>query len=273
MRFEKKEFEVRYDAKRVKSERMLEVIRGLGFRPTVVGPVQARKNTIPDTKEFGALLSRIVKDGKVDYVRVATERKVLDRYLTGVAKADLAKADKRTVLAFYINAYNAAALSLVVKYVRGKGPKGADLKGVLAVKDFFKKKEIRVGNELISLNELEARGRELGDPRIHFAVNCASISCPVLLDRAWTPETLDKDLDAATTSYFASEHGLQIKGDRLHVTALLKWYKDDFGGEEGVRAFLLRYAPKAAKKRLDGDIAFLDYDWRLNKQRSGRGSS
>ncbi len=228
---------------------------------------EASKNSIPDTKDFGALLSRIVEDGKVDYARVEKERKVLDRYLTGVAKADVAKADKRTVLAFYINAYNAAVLSLVVKYVRGKGPKGADLEGVLAVKNFFDKKEIRVGNELLSLNELEARGRKLGDPRIHFAVNCASISCPVLLDRAWTPETLDKDLDAATRFYFASDHGLQIKDGRLHVTALLKWYKNDFGGEEDVRAFLLRYAPKAAKKRLDGDITFIDYDWRLNKQR------
>ncbi len=213
------------------------------------------------------MLSRIVQDGKVDYARLEGERAILDRYLADVSSAKLSKADEQTLLAFYINAYNAATLSLVLKYVRGKGPEGTDLESVLDVEDFFEKKEIQVGNELLSLNELEGLGRKLGDPRIHFAVNCASISCPVLLDHAWTAKTLNQDLDAATRSYFASEHGLQIRDGRIYVSSLLDWYKDDFGGEEGVRTFLLRYVPKAAREFLDKGISFLVYDWQLNKKR------
>ena len=200
MRFEKKEFEVRYDPSGLTPERMLEVVRELGFRPSIANVAVAAKTAVPDPKAFGGLLSRVVERGRIDYARLATEREILDRYLAGVAKADLTKADKKVQLAFYINAYNAATLSLVLKHVAGKGPQGTDLAGVLEVKDFFKRNEIRVASELLSLNELEARGRKLGDPRIHFAVNCASISCPVLWSRAWAPETLNEDLDTATRS-------------------------------------------------------------------------
>ncbi len=267
MRFEKKEFEVQYDSDLVKPARMLEVIREIGFNPSLLVPVTIGENTVPDTTELTALLSRIVQDGKVDYAGLERERAILDRYLANVSSANLSKADNQTLLAFYINAYNAATLSLVLKYVRGKGPEGTDLESVLDVEDFFKKREVQVGNRLLSLDELEGLGRKLGDPRVHFAVNCASISCPVLLDHAWTAETLNQDLEAATRSYFATEHGLQIRDGRIYVSSLLDWYKDDFGGEEGLRTFLLRHAPKAAREFLDKGISFLVYDWQLNKQR------
>ncbi len=267
MRFEKKEFEVGYDSKRTTLAGMLEVVRGLGFKPSIKANPRPGKGSIPDTKGYGALLSRVVKDGRVNYARLQKERRVLDDYLAGVASVNLTKADKRTKLAFYINAYNAATLSLVLKHVKGKSPKGADVGSVQEVKGFFKKKEIRVGKKLLSLDELEALGRRLGDPRIHFAVNCAAVSCPVLLGRAWTQATLDRDLDAATKSYLASVHGFQIKAGQVYVSALFSWYKADFGGEKGIRAFLLRHGPKAAKESLDKDLAFLDYDWKLNKQR------
>ncbi len=227
---------------------------------------------IPSTGDYGKLLARVVKNGRVDYALVAKDRAVIDAYLAKVMQADVTKATDREKLAFYVNAYNAATMSLVLKYVRGRGKNGHDLAGVTAVKsalgkDFFGEKEVIVSGKILSLNELEKLGRDLGDPRIHFAVNCASISCPPLLDRPWKVETLDADLTAATKGYFASPQGLQIRGGKLAVSKLLDWYKGDFGGAGGVVNFLRQFAPDAAKAYLDQPVEFLDYDWGLNKQK------
>lgn len=233
-------------------------------------PFDPAKGELPDPKALSALLGRLVQDGKVDYALAAEERGVIDQYLAGVAAADLTDATKAEKLAFYINAYNAKVLVMVLKYVRGKGEGGKDLEGVLAVEGasgvkFFDVKEIIVGGQLMSLNELEQLGRSLGDSRIHFAVNCASISCPPLLGRAWRPETLDADLDAATEAYLRSDLGLQVKDRRVYVSKIFEWYEADWGGRGGVTNFLMRYAPRAAKEHLDREVGYLDYDWRLNR--------
>ncbi|MFQ5507324.1 MAG: DUF547 domain-containing protein [Planctomycetota bacterium] len=244
---------------------MLATIRELGFEPSIAR--SEAKSKLPGTGDFGALLARVVTDGRVDYARLEKDRGILDAYLSAVAKAEPQKAGKKARLAFYINAYNAATLASVLDLVKGKGKQGKDLGGVLEAKGFFKEKRILVAGKRRSLDGIERLGRALGDPRIHFAVNCASVSCPVLLNRAWKPETLDRDLDAATRAYLASKHGLRIEDGRVRVSPILRWYEKDFGGKRGVRSFLLRHVPKAARKSLDKGIGWLGYDWGLNAKR------
>ena len=252
--------------------------RGLTSRPSGPLPgkhsndkaILAARGALPDVEPFGKVLGRVVKGSRVDYAAVVMERATIDEFLAGVAKTDLSKVDAHAKLAFYINAYNAKTLALVVEHVLGRGKGGADLAGVLEVKkakgfDFFKEKTVIVGGDLLSLDELEGRGRKLGDPRIHFAVNCASVSCPALLNRAWKPETLDADLTTATKTYLASEHGSRIIDGLLHVTKLFEWYVQDWGSKENVRSFLQHYAPDRAKDFLDRSWGYLDYDWNLNR--------
>jgi len=224
------------------------------------------KKGIPDTTAYSELLSRIVKKGRVNYALLKKERGALDKYLDAVAAAKIEAADKTQKLGFYINAYNASTLRLVLDRVIGKGEKGRDIGGVLKVDKFFDRKDSVVSGERLSLNELEAKGRKLGDPRIHFAVNCASASCPVLLDRAYSPRTLEQDLDRATRDYFASPFGARLSGGKLEVSQILNWYAKDFGGKDGARNFVLHYAPKAFVEAARGDLGFLEYDWELNKQ-------
>ncbi|HHI80986.1 MAG TPA: DUF547 domain-containing protein [Planctomycetes bacterium] len=220
---------------------------------------------LPDTKGFDALLHRIVKKGKVDYASLQKDHKQLDAFLESLSKANLEGASKEEQLVFWINAYNAGCLKLVLDHILGRGPMGRDLEGVLKVAGFFKKREIKVAGSLLSLDAIETNGRKLGDPRIHFAVNCASVSCPPIREAAWVVDGLDEALTRATERYLASPQGLQITKDGVRISKIFQWYQKDFGGLKGVRAFLMRYAPKAAKEKLAGSIDWLEYDWSLNR--------
>jgi len=110
--------------------------------------------------------------------------------------------------------------------------------------------------------------RPIGDPRIHFAVNCAALSCPVLWPEAYTAEAVDAQLDRAVEHLVGSEAHFRVEGDavvRLH--RVLDWYRDDFGGIEGLRTFLSGYVPDdvaSVLKDARTSIEFFEYDWTLN---------
>jgi hypothetical protein len=112
--------------------------------------------------------------------------------------------------------------------------------------------------------------RPRGDPRIHFAVNCASLSCPVLAPEAYKAEQLDAQLDAAVARLIADpkHFGLERDGDPvLRLNKVLDWYKDDFGGTEGVVEFLIPYVRADESAILASGLVrveYFDYDWTLN---------
>jgi hypothetical protein len=107
------------------------------------------------------------------------------------------------------------------------------------------------------------------DPRVHYAVNCASIGCPNLAPRAWRAETLDKYLDMAARAFINHPRGVLVRPDgTLQVSSIYKWYKEDFGGTNaGVIDHLRRYAgPELSAKLTAGVRGFDDeYDWTLNQ--------
>jgi hypothetical protein len=112
--------------------------------------------------------------------------------------------------------------------------------------------------------------RPMGDPRIHFAVNCASRSCPVLAPKAYKAASLDRQLDAAVARFVADPRHYRLERGpppALHVNRVLEWYQEDFSGERGVVEFLLEYVPAEDAALLsEGGVAveYLDYDWTLN---------
>ncbi|MEZ5990170.1 MAG: DUF547 domain-containing protein [Planctomycetota bacterium] len=224
---------------------------------------------IPATDGLAKVLAAAVAGDTVDYAAVARHRAELDAYLRAVAGARLDEADKKERLAFWINAYNAAVLDKVLRTVIGKGKDGGDRFGVLEVPEFFDEVGFEVAGRRLSLNQIEEAARALGDPRVHFAVNCASVSCPALRAEPWTAETLHPDLDRATRAYFASPQGLVVDGDEVRVTKLLEWYAKDFADVGGPAAFLLRYAPEGTREaiRKHGITGHLEYDWALNRTR------
>lgn len=227
----------------------------------------ASRPALPEVTAYDALLRRVVRGGGVDYGTLRKERAALDAFVAALAAADPKRGTKAERLAFWINAYNAVCLQQVLDLILGKGFQGRDLEGVRAVggDGFFRRKAAVVAGRPMSLDEIETRARALGDPRVHFAVNCASRSCPPLRAGAWRAATLDRDLEEAARSFLRSPQGLRIEGGRLRVSPILKWYARDFGGREGVRAFLAARIPPSARPLLARGLSYLRYDWRLNR--------
>jgi len=172
--------------------------------------------------------------------------------------------------ALYINLYNSKILELVLF----NNPKGSIKELSKSPRDFeiFSRATIPFDGKALSLNDLEKRLRdEFKDPRVHFAVNCASRSCPPIRPEPYDAADLDAQLDAAARSYLASKGALQVttEGGKTTVIApkIFDWYADDFKAGGGVLAFIAKYGPPDAAAAIAGGkvkLEFADYDWSLN---------
>jgi hypothetical protein len=225
---------------------------------------------------WDVLLRRYVDaHGAVHYRAWRDEgRDALEGYLQHLAQVDVSRLDKGETLAFWINAYNAN----VVKGVLDHYP----VASVKEVKGFFDRIRYRVAGRELTLNEIEGEGRAFSDWRIHFAVVCASSSCPSLRAEAYVADRLETQLAEQTRQFLNDpQRGLRIEDGTLWASKIFDWYKTDFI-PAGELAWLRRLTPEKLLPRiepyLDRDLAqatrskqrsisFLDYDWSLNAQR------
>lgn len=220
----------------------------------------------------------------VDYHGLQQDREILDTYLAGLAEVSRAEFDsweKAEQLAFLINAYNGWTLKLIVDNY-------PDLDSIKDLGSLFsspwKKSFIPLLGETRSLDDIEhglIRGSgRYNEPRIHFAVNCASIGCPALRDEAYRADRLEEQLEEATRLFLEDRTRNRLgDDDTLEISSIFKWYREDF--ESGWRGattlgqFLALYgsslgldAAQVEKlKKGEYDIDFLDYDWGLNDHR------
>jgi hypothetical protein len=216
------------------------------------------------------LLGKYVTDGVVDYRGFKAEEERLDRYLDGLAAADTKAMTRNQALAFYINAYNAWTVKLIL----------SAYPGVRSIKELgsvfqspWKKEIVRIDGNLVSLDHIEHAiiRKRFQEPRIHFAANCASKGCPPLLAEAYRGERLDSQLERVTTAFINDPTRTLLKGDTLYISKIFKWYVQDF--DEGVVEFVLRHSVGALRKELSAvgpkaklKVKYLDYDWTLNGQ-------
>ena len=227
-----------------------------------------------------------INDGKattVDYHGMARDRNRLQQYekaLSAVAQDQFDQWPKEDQLAFLINAYNAWTVALILTAWPDLGSI-KDLGGLFSSP--WSKEFIPLLGKTRSLDDVEhglIRGSDrYQDPRIHFAVNCASIGCPALRPEAFRGDILDRQLDEQTRLFLADRSRNRLEGDTLKLSAIFKWYREDF--EKGwmkvntLEDFLMAYAdalslPPATIKKVQAkaiDIDYLDYDWRLNEKR------
>ena len=225
-------------------------------------------------KDYDALLRKVVKKDGVDYTTLRKERKALDVYVASLAKAKPG-ASEADQIAFWINAYNALTLQQVLD-TRSKGDKKFSVR--TSVKDFWTKRKWKVAGQSLTLDGIE-KGillKKYSDARVHFAVNCASRSCPPLRGGLWKGDTLDINLRAATFAFLAdkSENTFDVPRQRARISKLFEWYRSDFergfGGKvPKLQQFLSEYAAtKELKKALLAGrwrISFSPYDWSLNE--------
>lgn len=211
----------------------------------------------PDHRVWSQLLAAFVTDrGMVDYYAIGRDPRFA-AYLAqlSAAKPDAAwNANERK--AFWINVYNAFTVKLIVDHADVASIK--DIKGPWSTK-FFSLNGTAMDLETVEHEELRAK---LKDPRIHFAINCASYSCPQLWNKAYTADGLDAQLDAAARRFINDTERNRLNGDRAELSEIFDWFTKDFTQGQSLVEFINRYATKLLAA--DARISYLDYDWRLN---------
>ena len=222
--------------------------------------------TAVDHSIYSGLLKKYVHQGRVDYRGFKTEEAHLDQYLKILEGVDPKSLSRNEQFAFYINVYNAWTIKLILSGY--PGIKTIKELGSI-IKSPWKKKICRIDGNIISLDDIEhniLRPR-FEDPRVHFAINCAALSCPPLGDRPYKGSTLDRQLDDSTRMFINNPKRNYLKGDTLLVSKIFKWFRNDFNDD--VIGFFIQYANEDLKKELtakkDGiKIKYLHYDWSLN---------
>lgn len=226
----------------------------------------------PDHADWSRFLSRRVRLGgdgvaRMDYAGGRTEHNAVKGYVARLEKATPTTMSRAAAFAYWVNLYNAATVMLVldaypvdtIKKVRGgvfnTGPWDVDV--------------VKVEGRALSLDDIEHGVLRpiWRDPRIHYAVNCASIGCPNLLGRAWRSQGLSAALNKAARAYVNHPRGARIRNGRLIVSSIYHWFKEDFGDSDaGVIAHLRAYAAPKLKSELAQISSISDhtYDWALN---------
>lgn len=232
---------------------LLALLLCFGFASTAVADDNSSPHTAWDT-----LLQKFVRGNGVRYAawkKSKADIASLDAYLEQVATSDVKSTSKNARIVFYINAYNALAIRSVLR--------SYPLKSVMDVPGFFDKKKHRVAGALLTLNDIENKKiRPLAkDARVHFAINCASRSCPRLSARAFRAKRLHADLNRLSNAFI--KKNVVVSEKSIELNKIFEWYKKDFDAEGGIRLFLKKHAE--THEKLDGkSFVFKSYDWRLN---------
>ncbi|RMA66463.1 DUF547 domain-containing protein [Ulvibacter antarcticus] len=214
-----------------------------------------------DHGEWNTLLKKYVnKEGFVDYKGFQSERKALDSYLTKLSSFDPNNEwSTQELLAYYINLYNAYTVDLILDNYPTKSIK--DISGA------FTKAFIPIGNRNLSLGGVENGVlRKMNEPRIHFAINCASYSCPKLLNEAFTASKINEQLERVTVEFINSDKN-DLNPTNPKFSKIFDFYTKDFkvNGEPDLIGYVNQYAK--TKVNSNAPINFKEYDWNLNEQK------
>lgn len=236
---------------------------------------------------YAQMLARHVHAPGVDYAALKLDREALDRAVAALdseasrGEPGWARAQR---MAFWINAYNLFTLRAIVDHypIRSGWLTRHPRNSIRQIDGVWTHLTWSAAGRAVTLDDIEHRilRPEFKDARVHFAVNCASVSCPPLAAEPYRPATLGAQLDAAARHYFASGEGLRVEGGTIRVSSLFKWYGEDFIAEfaplvtgtrdpkeRAILGAIVRYGPAAAAaeaRRGTLRIAFLPYDWSLN---------
>ena len=218
-------------------------------------------SVIIDHSDWSVLLQKHVTDaGWVDYKGFKNDVAELDKYLQKLASCEPTNDwSSQELLAFYINLYNAHTVKLILDNYPVKSIK--DIKGA------WTKPIVPVENRKLSLGGIENGVlRKMNEPRIHFAVNCASVSCPKLWNEAYEGSKIDEQLEMATKSFINSDKNEISKNDPK-ISSIFEWYKKDFKTDK--TSGVIEYINQYSEVKMDpaATIQYKDYDWGLNEQK------
>lgn len=224
---------------------------------------------------FDQLLKKYVDtNGGVNYQlwhQNSADRAALTQYLEQMscANPDL-PSSRQAVLAYWINAYNAVTIEGILRVFPTTSIRNhtAKVVGYNIWKDLI----FIAGSKRVSLEDIEHKIlRKMNEPRIHFAIVCASIGCPRLLNEAYVANRLEQQLATNTQDFFSRRQNLKVTGNTLRLSEIINWFGSDFGGTQQQQMRTLSpYFPQPAQALVASGnyrVQFLNYDWNLNSQR------
>ncbi len=210
---------------------------------------------------FDGLLRKYVSStGKVNYKGFKTEKAKLEKYVKQLQTeySALKSWSKNKQLAFWINVYNAHTIKLIL-----------DNYPVSSIKDInggkpWDKMFIQLGGKSYSLNNVENDiiRKRYKEARIHFAVNCAAVSCPKLMNQAFTESNLNRKLTQMTKEFLANTAKNQLSKDEIKISKIFEWYMTDFTKSSNIIPFIQKYANTEIND--DAKVSYNNYNWDLN---------
>lgn len=216
------------------------------------------KLKIRNHSDWNSLLAKHVSDnGDVDYKKFLENKSQLQDYLDYLADhSPEAKWSKNEKLAYYINLYNAGTVLLILN--------NYPTNSIKDIKNPWGKAWIKTGDGILSLGDIEHKIlRKMDEPRIHFAINCASFSCPKLLNKAFTAEQMENQLQEATASFINDTAQNKISEEKLELSNIFKWYKKDFIQKSSLVEYINVYTQ--IKIKTEAKINYSKYNWSLNE--------
>lgn len=223
----------------------------------ISGNTSFDKDLTSKTNLWDTLLKRHVdSEGNVDYEAFKEDQKELEVYLEQMKTSSPAKSwTKARTIAYYINLYNAVTIKLILD--------NYPIQSIREIKNPWKQKLIRINGNSLSLGDIEHKIlREMNEPRIHFAINCASISCPKLLNEAFCETELEMQLEKATKEFILDSSKNKFEKDSIQLSKIFKWYKKDFDSYGNLEDYLNSYLENPLPK--NPKISYLEYNWALN---------
>ena len=211
-----------------------------------------------DHKQWNDLVQKHVSGkGNVDYKGFKKDAAALQSYLNVLAKNLPEKSwSKNAVLAYWINAYNAYTVKLILDHYPVKSIKKIDSPWD---NEFF-----TLGSKKYSLGEIEHKIlRKMNEPRIHFAINCASFSCPNLANEAYTETELEKQLETVARSFVNDKTKNTITPDKIEISSIFDWFSGDFKTKGTLIDYLNKYSSTKINK--SAKVKFKEYNWNLNE--------
>ena len=248
---------------------------------------------------YNSLLNKYVKNAKVNYegfIDSRAEFKTFLKALGSVNENDYEGWTEEQKLAFWINAYNAFTIKAIIDHYPIKrsfslvGIFYAPSDSILQIKGVWTKLQFRAAGKMVTLDEIEHETlrKKFNEPRIHMAINCASLSCPDLSDEAYVPERLEQQLAQASINFINNpDKGVFVneQNGKVKFSKIFKWFGDDFINNYGSKKLFNNYSLKQnavlnftvdylesqqTKEYLMNNklkIGYLGYDWHLNEQK------
>jgi hypothetical protein len=225
--------------------------------------------TPPNHEPWNQLLkAHVSPTGIVDYKGFIKDKSKLDAYLKTISAnaPDRKTWSKNEQLAYWINAYNAFTVSLIVQNYPVKSIKdlGPALK-IPLIKDVWHYKFFKIGGQESSLDEIEHSilRKEFEEPRIHFAINCASVSCPPLLNEAFMASNIESQLVKVAKTFVNDKSRNKITANSVEISSIFSWFRGDFTENGSIVDFLNKYS--SIKIDAKAKVSYLDYNWNLNE--------